>query len=292
MHQWHVDNGGVMFEAGVWMRPGYYVPGGVQLSANEAIQQEALAVRHAAGIIDGSTLGKIEIFGPDAETFLERFYTGRFAGQKVGRGRIALLLDESGVMVDDGVAVKLAEDKFYVSTNSSNAATVYREMQRNVQLWQLQVTLVNLTGAVAAMTLAGPKARDILAEVTDIDLSEAALPTGSMTEGQVAGIDAKVMRVSFVADLAFEIHVPYKAGLYVWEKIIAAGDTFGLRPFGTDAQRLLRLEMGHHLISHDTDGLTNPFEAHSESLLAMDKDFFIGQRSLQIIQKRPVNKKL
>ena len=292
MHQWHVDNGGVMFEAGVWMRPGYYVPAGMKLSANEAIQQEAQAVRNAAGMIDGSTLGKIEVFGPDAERFLERFYTGRFAGQKVGRSRIALLLDESGVMIDDGVAVKLDDDKFYVSTNSSNAATVYREMQRNVQLWGLQVTLVNLTGAVAAMTLAGPKSRDILTELTDIDLSEAAMPTGAMSEGQVAGVDAKVMRVSFVADLAFEIHVPYKAGLHVWQKIMAAGDTYGLRPFGTDAQRLLRLEMGHHLISHDTDGLTNPFEAHSESLLAMDKEFFIGQRSLEIIQKRPVNKKL
>jgi sarcosine oxidase subunit alpha len=292
MHEWHVDNGGVMMEAGVWMRPAYYVPAGSTLTANQAVQEEATAVRETAGMIDGSTLGKIEVFGPDAAAFLERFYTGKFAGQKVGGSRIAMLLDEAGVMIDDGLAARLDEDKFYVSTNSSNAASVYREMQRNVQVWGMQVTLVNLTGAMAAMTVAGPASRSVVEALTDIDLSAAAMPDGAVREGQVAGVDARIMRVSFVADLAFEIHVPYKAGLHVWEAIMTAGKQAGIRAFGTDAQRLLRLEMGHHLISHDTDGLTNPFEAHSESLLAMDKPFFIGQRSLQIIAKKPVNKKL
>ncbi|EEF81183.1 FAD-dependent oxidoreductase [Methylophaga thiooxydans] len=292
MHQWHVDNGGVMMEAGVWMRPAYYVPAGSHLSASDAVQEEAMAVRQSVGMIDGSTLGKIEVFGQDAAAFLERFYTGKFAGQKVGGSRIAMLLDEAGVMVDDGVAVRMAEDKFYVSTNSSNAATVYREMQRNIQLWGMQVTLVNLTGAMAAMTVAGPASRSVVETLIDIDVSAQGLPDGAYKEGQVAGIDARVMRVSFVSDLAFEIHVPYKAGMHVWQALMAAGKQVGIRAFGTDAQRLLRLEMGHHLVSHDTDGLTNPFEAHSESLVAMDKDFFIGQRSLKIIEKKPLNKKL
>lgn len=292
MHQWHVDNGGVMMEAGVWMRPAYYVPAGSNLSASDAVQEEAMAVRQSVGMIDGSTLGKIEVFGQDAAAFLERFYTGKFAGQKVGGSRIAMLLDEAGVMVDDGVAVRMAEDKFYVSTNSSNAATVYREMQRNIQLWGMQVTLVNLTGAMAAMTVAGPASRSVVETLTDIDVSAQGLPDGAYKEGQVAGVDARVMRVSFVSDLAFEIHVPYKAGMHVWQALMEAGKQVGIRAFGTDAQRLLRLEMGHHLVSHDTDGLTNPFEAHSESLVAMDKDFFIGQRSLKIIEKKPLNKKL
>ena len=291
MHQWHVDNG-VMMEAGVWMRPAYYVPAGSNLSASDAVQEEAMAVRQSVGMIDGSTLGKIEVFGQDAAAFLERFYTGKFAGQKVGGSRIAMLLDEAGVMVDDGVAVRMAEDKFYVSTNSSNAATVYREMQRNIQLWGMQVTLVNLTGAMAAMTVAGPASRSVVETLTDIDVSAQGLPDGAYKEGQVAGVDARVMRVSFVSDLAFEIHVPYKAGMHVWQALMEAGKQVGIRAFGTDAQRLLRLEMGHHLVSHDTDGLTNPFEAHSESLVAMDKDFFIGQRSLKIIEKKPLNKKL
>ncbi|WP_289281704.1 aminomethyltransferase family protein, partial [Methylophaga sp. UBA5088] len=237
-------------------------------------------------------LGKIEVYGADATEFLERFYTGKFSKQKIGESRIALLIDEAGVMLDDGLAVRVEAEKFYVSTNSSNAATVYREMQRNVQLWGLQVTLVNLTGAIAAMTLAGPKSREILTSLTQADLSDAALPDGNMTQTKLAGVDAKIMRVSFVADLAFEIHVPYKAGLHVWKQIMAAGQSHGIRPFGTDAQRLLRLEMGHHLISHDTDGLTNPFEAHSEALVKMDKPFFIGQRSLKIIAKKTLNKKL
>ncbi|WP_438970678.1 FAD-dependent oxidoreductase [Methylophaga sp.] len=292
MHQWHVDNGGLMMEAGAWMRPAYYVPAGTALSATDAVQQEAMAVRQGVGMIDGSTLGKIEVFGPDAAAFLERFYTGKFAGQKIGGSRIAMLLDEAGVMVDDGVAVRMAEDKFYVSTNSSNAATVYREMQRNVQLWGMQITLVNLTGAMAAMTVAGPASRSVVESLTDIDVSTDGLPDGAYKEGQVAGVDARVMRVSFVSDLAFEIHVPYKAGVHVWEALMEAGKSAGIRPFGTDAQRLLRLEMGHHLVSHDTDGLTNPFEAHSESLVAMDKAFFIGQRSLKILEKKPLNKKL
>jgi len=292
MHQWHVDNGGEMFEAGIWMRPGFYTPAGVKLSAADAVQQEALAVREKVGMIDGSTLGKIEVFGPDAAAFLERFYTGKFAGQKVGESRIAMLLDEAGVMLDDGIAVRMADDQFYVSTNSSNAATVYREMQRNVQLWKMQVTLVNLTGAMAAMTVAGPASRSVVEQLTDIDVSAAAMPDGAFRTGKVAGVDARLMRVSFVSDLAFEIHVPYKAGLHVWKAVMEAGKAFGIRPFGTDAQRLLRLEMGHHLISHDTDGLTNPFEAHSDSLVAMDKAFFIGQRSLKILAKKPLNKKL
>lgn len=292
MHEWHVKEGGVMMEAGVWLRPAYYLPLGINLTSQQAVQQEAMAVRKSAGMIDGSTLGKIEVFGKDAAAFLERFYTGKFASQKVGNSRIAMLLDEAGVIVDDGVAVRLDQDKFYVSTNSSNAATVYREMQRNLQLWGMQVTLVNLTGVMSAMTLAGPSSRSILSELTDLDLLEEAFPQGAYREASVAGVKARVMRVAFVSDLAFEIHVPSSAGLHVWQKIMEAGKTYGLRPFGTDAQRLLRLEMGHHLIGHDTDGLTNPFEAHADSLVAMDKPFFIGQRSLKILQKKPLKKKL
>ncbi|MCC5796194.1 MAG: (2Fe-2S)-binding protein [Methylophaga sp.] len=292
MHEWHVNHGGVMMEAGAWMRPAWYQPQGAKLTAQQAVQQEAMAVRNAAGMIDGSTLGKIEVFGQDAGAFLERFYTGKFADLQFGSSRVALLLDEAGVMVDDGVAARLAEDKFYVSTNSSNAATVYREMQRNLQLWGMSVTLVNLTGAMAAMTLAGPASGSILTELTELDLFEEAFPQGAIRTAEVAGVQARIMRVAFVADLAFEIHVPSSSALHVWQKIMKTGQPFGLRPFGTDAQRLLRLEMGHHLISHDTDGLTNPFEAHAGGLLAMDKAFFTGQRSLQILAAKPVKKQL
>jgi sarcosine oxidase subunit alpha len=290
MHTWHVANGGEMSDAGVWQRPAYYHKG--ELTAKQCVDKEVKAVRHTVGMIDGSTLGKIEVLGSDALLFLDRFYTGSFVDMKIGESRIALMIDETGVMVDDGLAIKLADDHYYVSTNSSNAATVYREMQRNVQRWGLNLTLANVTSTVAVMTLAGPKSRTVLQKVSECDVSDTSLTNGQLTVGRVAGIDAKVIRVSFVSELAFEIHVPYTAGLHVWSSLMAAGSTEGITPFGTDAQRVLRLEMGHHLIGHDTDGLTNPFEAHANALVDMSKPFFVGQRSLMIIAKKPVTKKL
>lgn len=292
IHEWHIENGGQMTAAGMWMRPSYYLPAGSQLTAQQAMQQEAMAVRTKAGIIDNSTLGKIEVYGPDAAAFLERVYTGKFAKQKVGQYRIAMLLDEAGVMVDDGLACRLEEDRFYLTTSTTNSAMVYRQLQREVQMSGLSVSLANLTGAMAAMTIAGPAAADIVSQFTSMDLSADAFPTGSVLETRLADIECLLLRVAFVAEQAFEIHLPATAGLSVWNQLMQAGQPFGLQAYGTDAQRLLRLEMGHHLIGHDTDGLTNPFEAHAESLLAMDKAFFTGQRSLQIIAKKPLNKTL
>lgn len=290
IHGWHEAAGAVIVEGGAWLRPAYYAKPG--MDKRDIVQDEAMAVRLSAGLIDAGTLGKIEVCGPDASQFLERFYTGSFASQKVGETRFALLLDESGVVIDDGVAARLDDEKFYVSTNTSNAASVYREMQRWLQRWQLNVGLVNVTGAVGAMNLAGPNARGILAKLTKLELSEKAFPAGHVREAAVAGIPARILRVGFVADLAFEIHVPAANARHVWEAVIEAGKEDGLRPFGTDAQRLLRLEMGNHLVSHDTDGLTNPYEIGSEWAIKMGKPFFVGQRSLKIIAKRPVTKRL
>ncbi|MCB2426653.1 FAD-dependent oxidoreductase [Methylophaga pinxianii] len=292
MHEWHIENGGQMTAAGLWMRPACYLPEGCHLTAQQATHQEAMAVRTKAGIIDNSTLGKIEVYGPDAAAFLERVYTGKFVRQKVGQYRIAMLLDEAGVMVDDGLACRLEEDRFYLTTSTTNSAMVYRQLQREAQLCGLSVSLANLTGAKAAMTIAGPAAAEIISQFSSVDLAATAFPTGSVVETQIADIECLLLRVAFVAEQAFEIHLPAAAGLSVWSQLMQAGQPFGLQAYGTDAQRLLRLEMGHHLIGHDTDGLTNPFEAHAEPLIAMDKTFFTGQRSLQIIAKKPLNKTL
>ena len=290
IHGWHKAAGAVFSEGGVWVRPAYYaVPG---KAASEVVQDEAMSVRLSAGMIDAGTLGKIEVCGPDASQFLERFYSGSFASQKVGDMRFALLLDESGVVVDDGVAARLGDEKFYVSTNTANAATVYREMQRWLQRWQLNVGLINVTGAFGAINLAGPNSRSILAKLTALDISDKAFPASQVREAEVAGVPARILRVNFVSDLAFEIHIPAAQARHVWEALVEAGKDEGLRPFGTDAQRLLRLEMGNHLVSHDTDGLTNPYEIGAEWALKMGKAFFVGQRSLKIIAKRPVTKRL
>ncbi|HEX5538936.1 MAG TPA: FAD-dependent oxidoreductase [Methylophilaceae bacterium] len=290
LHGWHEAAGAVFTDVGAWKRAAYYAVDG--LSKEAAIQAEALAVRKAAGIIDSSSFGKIEVHGADAAQFLERFFTGSFSGQRVGESRYAMLLDEAAVVMDDGLVHRLAEDLFYISVGTSNAAAVYREMQRCQQEWQLAIGLVNVTGAYSTINLAGPAAREILSGLTELDLSYDVFPASSIREAEVAGVPARVIRVGFVSDLTYELHVPATYAQHVWTVLIEAGKKHGLRPFGTDAQRLLRLEMGNHMPGIDTDGLTNPYEIGAEWAIKMDKPYFIGQRSLQILHKRPLRKRL
>ena len=292
LHSRHKNAGAVFMDAGDWKRPAYYASNG--LSRERAIVEEVTAVRQRVGIIDVGTLGKIEIVGPDAAEFVERIYTGRFAKMKLGTTRYGLMCDETGVIIDDGVVARLREDCFYVTTTTTASAAVYREMQRFAIIWGLNVTLVNVTGIFAAMNLAGPESRQLLSAITDVDLSEAAFPYLGLREAKVLGVPVRLMRVGFVGELGYEIHVPANWAARVWDGIFQAGQNknISVRPFGVEAQRVLRLEKGHAIIGQDTDGLTGPREAAMTWAVKMDKPFFIGQRSLKILEPRPITRQL
>ncbi len=282
--QAHRELGAIWMLAGPWRRPEYYAIPDVE--RRTAIEQEVRAVRERVGLIDVGTLGKIEIHGPDAAEFLERVYTGRFATLKSGMTRYGLMLDESGVIIDDGVIARLGDQRFYFTTTTGNSATIYRELGRLATQWNLRVGLVNATGHYAAFNLAGPLARRILAKRTPLDLSSAAFPYLGCRETQVADVPARLLRVGFVGELGYEIHVPADSAVHVWNTLMDAGKADGIKPFGVEAQRILRLEKGHLIVGQDTDGLTDPLQADCEWAIKMDKPFFIGQRSLKVLEKK------
>jgi sarcosine oxidase subunit alpha len=289
IQSWHADAGAVFVDVGAWSRPAYYQKSG--FAVEEIIQQESVAVHNSVGIIDGSSLGKIEICGPDAVQFLEKFFTGKFSDQKVGEIRYALSIDESAVIADDGIVSRVKDELYYLTIGTSNTAIVYREMQRWLQMWQLDVVLINVTGSYGIINVVGPKSVHVMSSLIQDDLVST-LTVGSVGETTISDVSVRIMRVTFVSDIGYEIHVPADSMLAVWEQIIKAGTAYDIRPFGTDTQRLLRLELGHYLPGYDTDGLTIPYELGCDSELAMDKPFFVGQRSLKILAKKKLKKRL
>ena len=280
----HTALGAVWMPAANWRRPEYYARSGV--TREQCIREEVRAVRERVGLIDVGTLGKIEIFGPEAGAFLDRVYAGRFSDLKVGMTRYGLMLDESATIIDDGVIGRLGEQRYYFTTTTSGSATVFRELLRWNALWGLHCALVNVTGHRAAVNIAGPKSRAALQALTDIDLSDVAFPYLAVREGQVAGVPARLMRVGFVGEIGYEVHVPWSGAARLWDALVAAGRREELRVFGVEAQRVLRLEKGHLIVSQDTDGLSNPVEAASMWAVKMQKPYFVGQRSLRILQTR------
>jgi sarcosine oxidase subunit alpha len=284
MHEWHLEHGAKMMNAGLWKRPEHYGD----------IESEVSAVRERAGLIDLTPLGKFHVQGPDARELLERIYTNKWEKLGVGRVRYGIMVNEEGIIIDDGVTARLDDDFYYMTATSSGASSAYEYIQWWLQSgWQMDVTLTNATDFRAAMNLAGPRSRDVLMKITEgVDLSNDAFPYMHVREATVAGAPALLMRIGFTGELSYEIHVPSGFALHVWEAILKAGSEFGIAPFGVEAQRTLRLEKGHFIVGQDTDGLTNPFEADAAWAVKLDKADFLGKPSLQRASQAGITHKL
>ncbi|CAM4089096.1 Sarcosine oxidase subunit alpha [Pseudomonas reidholzensis] len=290
MHRRHVQAGAKMMPAGSWQRPAYY---GKPEDRERCMQEEARHVREKVGLIDVSTLGGLDVRGPDAAELLERLYTFGFAKLAIGRTRYALMTNEHGVVIDDGVCARLGERHFYVSATTSGVDRIYQQMLKWNAQWRLDVDITNVTAALAAVNLAGPLSRQVLARVCDdVDLSPEAFPYLGVRLGSVAGIPARILRVGFVGELGYEIHVPARHAERLWDVLMEAGAPLGIRPFGVETQRLLRLEKGHVIISQDTDGMTHPAEIDMHWAIGRKKPFFVGQRTIQILEAQPLKRKL
>lgn len=290
MHRRHLQAGAKMMPAGTWQRPAYY---GKPEERERCMQEEARHVREKVGLIDVSTLGGLDVRGPDAAELLERVYTFGFAKLPVGRTRYALMTNEQGVVIDDGVCARLGEQHFYVTATTSGVDGIYQQMLKWNAQWRLDVDITNVTAALAAVNLAGPLSRQVLAKVCgDVDLSAEAFPYLGVRQGKVADIPARILRVGFVGELGYEVHVPARHAERLWDELMQAGAGLGIRPFGVETQRLLRLEKGHVIISQDTDGMTHPAEIDMQWAIGRKKPFFVGKRSIEILEAQPLKRKL
>ncbi len=289
MHHRHIEAGAQMMDAGAWKRPAYY---GAQGESKQAIAREVAAVRSKAGLIDVSTLGKIEVRGPHAAELIDRLYFTRHLKQPPNRARYGLMTDATGVVTDDGIVCRLADQHFFVTATTSGADAVVRSMNAWNAQWQLDVDIAHLTAAYAAVNLAGPDSRAILALLCkDVDLGRDAFPYMGVRAGHVADVPARILRVGFVGELGYEIHLPAGCGEFVWDRLLEAGRAWDLKPFGVEAQRVLRLEKGHVIVGQDTDGLTHPLELGMGFGIGSEH-FFIGSAALQTYQRRGVDRKL
>jgi sarcosine oxidase subunit alpha len=294
IHLWHERHGAIYEDVGQWKRPRYFPRDGEDMDA--AVARECLAVRNAAGVLDASTLGKIEVIGPDAATFLDRMYTNRMSTLAVGSIRYGLMLGLDGMVVDDGVAMRVAENLFLVTTTTGNAAMVLDRFEEWLQTeWpHLRVYCTSVTEQWSDAAVAGPRAREVLAVLgIDVDLSADAFPFMTFRDGTVAGIPARVARVSFTGELSYEILVDGRRGLELWEALLAAGEPLGLTPYGTEAMHVLRAEKGFVIVGQDTDGTVTPHDLGMGWIVRKDDVDFIGRRSLRRADtSRPDRKQL
>ena len=279
MHAWHLAHGAIMVRAGTWLRPQCYPRAGER--ADDALRRETRNVRCAVGIADVSTLGKLELFGPDAIEFLERVYANRWRSLPVGRCRYGLMLREDGMVFDDGTTTRLGEQHFFMTTTTGQAPMVARRLTYCHQaLWpDLDLHIVPVVEQWAGMAIAGPRSREVLAEfAAPLDVGGSALPYMGAMETTISGVTVRILRISYSGDLGYELHVPAGHGLWLWQRLVDIGRAYGMMPYGTDAMSALRLEKGH-VAGGEMNGRTTADDLGLGRMLKPTGDY-IGHRSL------------
>jgi len=279
MHLWHKKNNAEFVDAGLWLRPRYYKQGNETLF--EAAKREATNVRNNVGLCDVTSLGKIDIKGPDSAEFLNRIYTNAWMKLPVGKARYGVMLREDGIVFDDGTTTRISENHYHMTTTTAQAVNVLAHLEYYLQVvWpELDVNVLSITEQWAGVALAGPNSRNLLRKLfPDIDVSNEVLPFMGFVEANLFGVPARIFRISFSGELAYEINVESGYGVFMWEKIIETGKEMGIEPYGTEALSTLRIEMGH-VAGSEIDGRTISSDLSLDGMLSKKKDF-VGKRSL------------
>jgi sarcosine oxidase, subunit alpha len=282
LHHRHKELGATMMWAGRWRRPHSYGDAAA----------EVRAVHEAVGIIDVSTLGKLLVVGGDAPEFLDRLYPNRLSDLQQGRIRYGVLGTDAGRIMDDGTIARLADEQFYVTTTSTGAEVVLEWFEWWNAVWNLDVEVVNVTGALAALNVAGPRARELVARLTQLDVSSEGFRYLDAKRAHVAGVPCLLLRIGFVGELGYELHFPSPYGEYVWDTFLERGADLGVRPFGLEPQRVLRLEKQHVIVGQDTDSESNALAAGMPWAVKLDKEDFVGKWALEHAQRRGPREKL
>ena len=280
IHAWHEENGALFENVGQWHRPWYYPQGNEDM--HQAVNRECLATRNSVGIMDASTLGKIEIVGKDASEFLNRIYTNAWKKLAINSARYGFMLGEDGMVMDDGVTIRLDENRYFMHTTTGGAAAVLTWMERWLQTeWpELEVFMTSVTDHWATAAVVGPNSRKVVSAVVEgVDFDSDAFPFMTSRKGTVDGLPVRVNRISFSGELAFEVNVSANNGRHVWERIMAAGQEYDITPYGTEAMHVLRAEKGFVIVGQDSDGSMTPVDLGMNWILSKQKDY-IGRRSL------------
>ena len=281
MHDWHVQHKAKFENVGQWKRAWYYPKGNENM--HDAVQRESKAAREGAGILDASTLGKIDIQGSDASEFLNRVYTNAWSKLAVGKCRYGLMLNEDGMVYDDGVTTRLSENHYIMTTTTGGAANVLGKLEDYLQTeWpELDVYLTSVTDHYATASVCGPNSKKIISKIIpNLDLSDENFPHMSFKNAKIGNIKCRVMRISFTGEQSYEINIQANYGKSLWEKCMDAGNEFNITPYGTETMHLLRAEKGFIIVGQDTDATLTPIDLQMDWIVSKKKYDFIGKRSL------------